>query len=506
VAIYLYIQYRLALKGWANEWRNALRFGEHRGGGGESPLIRVLQWWWRRPTHFDWFSSYLRVRRMANMTRGVVAAASLSLAAIPVAMLWSSAPPRGITGILFTIASGVGATACVVLWVARFPSKNQSVAYAVLASASIAAAVLAQSDPLTGILACAAFATISGYIALFHAPSLMVTNLVFVIGVTAVPAAALASDGGVVRAACASAIVLVLNIAVPFGIQIIVQTLGVDLLKADRDPLTGLLNRRAFYQRTSSLVDASGSDAYVVLAMIDLDRFKRLNDTHGHYAGDVALVAVGRALHELTNRAAVVARAGGEEFLVAEVVSDPRPVFFGRRLCEAVAALPHPVTASVGTAVIQCDRMLEGGDNDAAITALISAADTSMYEAKRNGGNQFRHALLGTNVRMWNSSMLRWERVSASPRVHANPLRAIGRPNVVAAPDAGDATTPIIVGPSVHREHRRRHGDVRPETPRGGYVASPPNTHADQLSDRPGRHRAQGANPITEVRTTRRPV
>jgi diguanylate cyclase (GGDEF)-like protein len=475
-------------------------------GGGESPLIRVLQWWWRRPNHFDWFSSYLRVRRMANMTRGVVAVASLSLAAIPVAMLWSSAPPRGITGIVLTIASGVGATACAALWVARFPSKNQSIAFAALASASIAAAVIAQSDPLTGVLACAAFAAISGYIALFHAPWFMVTNLVFIIGVTLLPATALATQCGVVRAACAAAVVLVLNVAVPFGIQIIVQTLSVDLLKADRDPLTGLLNRRAFYQRTSSLVDASGHDAYMALAMIDLDRFKRLNDTHGHYAGDVALVAVGRALRELTNRAAVVARAGGEEFLVAEVVSDPRPVFFGRRLCEAVAALPHPVTASVGTAIVQCDRVLEGGDNEAAITALISAADTAMYDAKRNGGNQFRHALLGTNVRMWNSSVLRWERVSASPCMHTNPLRAIGHPNVVDDPDGGDVTTPIIVGPSPHREHRRRHGDVRPERPRGGYVASSANAPSDQVSQRPGRHRAQGANPSTEVRTTRRPV
>jgi diguanylate cyclase len=387
---------------------------------------------------------------MAPMTRGVIAVASFCLAAIPVAMLWSSVPPKGVTGIALTVVSGVGATACGVLWVARFPTKSQSIAFATLAYVSIAAAVLAQSDPLTGVLAATVFASISGYVALFHAPWFMVTNLAFVLAVTAVPAVALASEGGVVRAACASAVVLVLNIAVPFGLQIIVQTLGVDLLKADRDPLTGLLNRRAFYQRTSSLVDASGSDAYLVLAMIDLDRFKRLNDTHGHYAGDVALVAVGQALSELTHRAAVIARAGGEEFLVAEVVSDPRPVFMGRRLCEGVAALPHPITASVGTAIMQCERIHEGGEHDSSITALISSADTAMYEAKRNGGNQFRHALLGTNVRLWNPAKLRWQRVSASPRVRTNPLRTIGQANVAPDPDFADATTPIIIGPN-HR-------------------------------------------------------
>jgi diguanylate cyclase len=387
---------------------------------------------------------------MAPMTRGVVAVASLCLAAIPVAMLWSSLPPKGVTGIALTVASGVGATACGVLWMARFPTKSQSIAFATLANVSIAAAVLAQSDPLTGMLAATVFASISGYVALFHAPWFMVTNLFFVLAVTAVPAVALASEGGVVRAACAAAVVLVLNIAVPFGLQIIVQTLGVDLLKADRDPLTGLLNRRAFYQRTSSLVDASGSDAYLVLAMIDLDRFKRLNDTHGHYAGDVALVAVGNALSELTNRAAVIARAGGEEFLVAEVVSDPRPVFMGRRLCEGVAALPHPITASVGTAIMQCERIHEGGEHDSSITALISSADTAMYEAKRNGGNQFRHALLGTNVRLWNPAKLRWQRVSANPRPRTNPLRTIGQANVAPNPDFADATTPIIIEPARH--------------------------------------------------------
>ena len=66
------------------------------------------------------------------------------------------------------------------------------------------------------------------------------------------------------------------------------HALGVDLLNADRDPLTGLLNRRAFFfERAGQLVVTQGfAGAHLVVAMIDLDRFKLLNDTEGHAAGD----------------------------------------------------------------------------------------------------------------------------------------------------------------------------------------------------------------------------
>jgi diguanylate cyclase len=194
-----------------------------------------------------------------------------------------------------------------------------------------------------------------------------------------------------VRAACEYALVVIVNIAVPFGFQILVRALGMDLVNADRDPLTGLLNRRAFYDRTSQLVVAHGyTDSHLVVAMIDLDRFKILNDTEGHAAGDRVLIAVGQALRDHTRPSAVVGRVGGEEFVVADVFVDPRRAVLGKRLCDAVAALPYPITASVGIASARCDRFVERLDPGMLITALIASADGAMYEAKRSGGNESR--------------------------------------------------------------------------------------------------------------------
>jgi diguanylate cyclase (GGDEF)-like protein len=348
--------------------------------------------WWRQPDHFDWFTTYLHQRQLAAMTRSVLVAVSLSLAWIPLAMCFSSSPPIGPVHLALAIGSGVGGVTAASLWLIGFPTRNQSIGFALLSSASIAMAALAQSDPSTAMVACTAFATISGYIALFHTSLMMTANLVVVLAVSATPAFALAESGGVVRALCAYSVVLVVNIAVPYGIQIIVHTLGVDVLRADRDHLTGLYVRRAFNQRTRRLVSGQRESSYLVVAMIDLDRFKQLNDTRGHSEGDRVLAAVGHALRAYAQPGAVVGRAGGEEFLVADVFADPRPELFGQRLCDAIAALPFSITASVGTASVRCSEMLDERDPESSLTALIGAADAAMYVAKHNGGNQIRHA------------------------------------------------------------------------------------------------------------------
>ena len=325
------------------------------------------------------------------MTRGALAVITATLAVVPFAMLWSPTAPDSALRIGLLTSAVIGGIGCALLWVVRWPTKSESIAFAVCASASVAMAALSQSDPAVGLLACTSFVAVSAYIAIFHTPVLMVANAVPVVLIPIVPAVMVAASDGLVRAVCQYVLVLTVNIAVPFGIQILVHRLGTDLLEADRDPLTGVLNRRAFYERAGQLVTAYGrSDSHLVVALIDLDRFKLLNDTEGHAAGDRALIAVGHALRERTRESAIVGRVGGEEFLVADVFVDPRSLPIGPRLCDGVAALPYGITASVGAASARCDQILSSGDATRVITELVDAADAAMYEAKRNGGNQSR--------------------------------------------------------------------------------------------------------------------
>lgn len=378
--------------------------------------MKALRWWWRQPDHFDWLSAFLLVRHMAIMTRSVLVVVMACLAVVPMGMFLGSAPPVGTFHRVLCVLAGLGGLAGTLLWLHRFPTKNQSVAFSMATSFSIACAVLAQTDPLTALLGCTAFATISGYIALFHTPALMVANLGVVMAVSAVPAMALVVSDGYVRAVSAYGVVLIGNIAVPYGVQIIVHTLGVDLLKADRDPLTGLFNRRAFYRRTAALATADDGHGELLIAMIDLDKFKRLNDTHGHTHGDLALAAVGRALRDHAPHGSIIGRVGGEEFLVAVDGVGTHPIAVGQALCKAVEALPFPITASVGTACAPHRSVSASEDAYSVITTVIAAADAAMYDAKRNGGNRTRHHGVpakshdrSPRSRTWSPTTRRWE-------------------------------------------------------------------------------------------------
>jgi diguanylate cyclase (GGDEF)-like protein len=122
----------------------------------------------------------------------------------------------------------------------------------------------------------------------------------------------------------------------------------------------------------------------LLVAMIDLDKFTLLNDTYGHIAGDQALASVGWALRQAST-SAIIGHFGGEDFIVIDALPHDTARALPSRLCAAIAESPHPVTASVGAAVVRCSGV---ADPAAAIKALTRAADTAMYTAKRNGGNQ----------------------------------------------------------------------------------------------------------------------
>ncbi len=352
--------------------------------------MNAVRRWWRQGDQFDWLSLYLNTRGIRLVWRAVIAAVIASMAVVPAIVLAGPTLPRyPVAEIVAPIASGVGMTVAL-LWLIRWPTRGQSVVFALTGSVCITASCLVQRDPLAALLGSCAFAVLGGYIAFFHTARYMLVNLVIALTTVVTIAARLTRTYDIVVAGCGLMLVVVLNVAFPIAVQWLVHALASELRQSSRDALTGLLIRRAFYQSTYGLLlRRREGPRYLGAAMIDLDNFKRLNDTQGHSTGDQALVAVAGALRLACPPTSIIARFGGEEFVVADIYRTDDLYEIAEHLRNAVGATRYPITASVGIVCIPLGPSFDPVEREL-INDLVNAADMAMYAAKRAGGNQSR--------------------------------------------------------------------------------------------------------------------
>lgn len=342
----------------------------------------------QRVDHYEWFSGFLEARGAKPAVRVLLATIALLMAASVLLLMFSAGGPQGQPQRAMMWMSVGGGVAGATLWIWHWPSRLQSAAFATVTAVSVALACLAYPDPLAALLGCITFTTNGAYLAFFHTTRLLLGNILVAIAVGTVGAIQLAAQGRIALAAVDLFLVVQINIAVPLAIRMLLKALRGDLHYADHDPLTGLLNRRAFRRQVLSLLRrAQGGGGYLSVALLDLDHFKALNDARGHSAGDQALIAVAAALRATASSTAVIARIGGEEFLIADVAGSLPPPTDCQQVCDAIAALPIGVTTSVGSAVVAL-RDVPVDAYESTIDHLISVADMAMYRAKRNGGNQ----------------------------------------------------------------------------------------------------------------------
>lgn len=351
--------------------------------------MKWLAGWWGQADHFDWLTGYLQSHGLSSNTRRIMAGVATSLVLVPANVWLGPAPVYPTVVLAFSVLAAVMGLGMAMLWLRGWPTRRQSIFFILTGSVTIAAGCLWQTQPLVGLMACSALAVPGGYIAFFHTAKYMALNFWLASLIGAWQAARLAAAGQPMLAFTGYFLVLELNVIVPLAIQIVVRALWLDLSRANRDPLTGLLNRRACDRAVVGRMLVGANHMFLAVAMVDLDRFKKLNDTLGHAAGDEALIAVAGALTAACGETAVVGRVGGEEFLIADIMTTQKLSGWGRHFCEAVAAIKHPVTASVGIASLAL-RSTDTEHVDEAFHQLIAHADSAMYEAKRCGGNQTR--------------------------------------------------------------------------------------------------------------------
>ncbi len=161
---------------------------------------------------------------------------------------------------------------------------------------------------------------------------------------------------------------------------------------AETDPLTETFNRRALLEKLSQEMDrAQRYDTVLACLMIDIDNFKRVNDTHGHLIGDRILRQVANLLRREQRAVDIVARYGGEEFVVLlpeTGVTGAR--IFAERIIRRVQShefgepgQPVNITTSIGVATYPEERVVDGND-------MLRVADENLYKAKNDGRNRYR--------------------------------------------------------------------------------------------------------------------
>jgi diguanylate cyclase (GGDEF)-like protein len=166
---------------------------------------------------------------------------------------------------------------------------------------------------------------------------------------------------------------------------------------ATTDSLTGLLNRHEFFERADAVCARATVGSAPSAIMLDIDNFKRVNDSHGHAVGDAVIRSVGA---ELARTREIVGRLGGEEFaILLEGRALPDALRLAERLRAAMAQIE--IVATGGPVRFTCSFGADEWEFGDTIDDLLQRADMALYVAKANGRNRvvaYEPAMAGPGV------------------------------------------------------------------------------------------------------------
>lgn len=342
--------------------------------------------WWDDDVDHTWVLTFLRTRGFMLPLRAVVATVGFGMGLAMLSVQFTDLTEPEVVSRTILTALNVVAFVWPFYWLlCPWPTPRLSIAAFVLIDIAIGIVGFARADPLAGLTTTPLFAVTGIYIMFFHGARATALHLaIAVVTIVALATRLGISDYPHAEALAISKSVLSFLVTVfilpfaQFGFWLIRNSSVESLI----DPLTTLANRRGLRDHVMRLIESPDHPDSMCVFVIDLDKFKSINDEHGHATGDDVLVQTADHLRAAIRRPAFAARAGGEEFVVVDMLEPAGAAEVGARLIAAVADVgPPAATASIGAACGPV-RSIEEFDR------LFRQADTAMYSAKRDGGDQ----------------------------------------------------------------------------------------------------------------------
>jgi diguanylate cyclase (GGDEF)-like protein len=349
--------------------------------------IRGSEW---GASEYRFATRALREGRLVRPFMGFIGVSCLLLAALGVVVQFHPEGPHGVTARWVQVGVLLSAVLVGLRWLlGRWPSHAYAVAYIVWADCALAATAFTMSTPEARVCTTLYMAMLGIFACFILGARIVALHCVFgaaIIG-TIIGWAMLSDPTEGFRLFVCYMPAVVWVVVAPVGGVILIGrgrlAIGITARSAHYDQLTGLRNRRGMYAAVEATLARRTGCVTVVMAVCDVDRFKRLNDQLGHAAGDAALIAMAQQLKCIARHDEVTARIGGDELVLVAFPDESNAVDdVLRRLApltrvEADGAAP---TASVGIASNTTD------DRHFCVDDLLRHADAAMYEAKRAGG------------------------------------------------------------------------------------------------------------------------
>ncbi|WP_254661320.1 diguanylate cyclase [Gordonia sp. UCD-TK1] len=284
----------------------------------------------------------------------------------------------------------------VIWWTKQSSIRGFNTLFVLWADAVLTVAILAISDIILAQFCALIFAVIGSYVAHFVRSPVAYAHMIYSsIAVCAMGLMSWADGTPVLNVLFTTLALLVvtngttaLHRSYTSDFQ---RSLKHQLIMANTDSLTGLLNRRGFIYATTTMLRRSPAQPFA-LVTADVDRFKAINDEHGHATGDDVLERVAAILQGATDEQAIVARLGGDEFAIATLADETSVRALAERIRARRITIPGGATAtmSLGIAVgATPGGHMSADDADAFIRHEFDVADHALFDAKAAGRDTY---------------------------------------------------------------------------------------------------------------------